>query len=62
MKSEPNSELKVESSPKMSAEEIKAASDKEKQERSNECSERINAILKDYNCNLTISGFVITAN
>ncbi len=47
---------------KMTAEQIKAASDQEKLDRSNRASDKINMILKEENCNLTVPGFVITAN
>ncbi len=53
-------ELTVEKTP--TAEELLALSAKEKIERANACSDEVNAIIKKYNCNLAISGFVITAN
>ena len=45
----------------LKTEDLAAMSVKEKETRSNECSEKINAILKEYNCEITVSGFVIVA-
>jgi flagellin-specific chaperone FliS len=46
----------------MTVEEAKELINKENEKRSQECSEKINEILKEFNCSLTVKGQFIGNN